>query len=179
MRKFIIIALLIVTLIAIIFIGFSILIATKKTTALNAQNNLSDTFNVELRAFSFNQTYKNDMDEGRGDSYYYYLKKNKLTIELWGYGSEDVIEKEINIGDEEFELLRQDILLWIEKYNILGLAKTEFEQNSQQEQYATDVHGSFYIKLYYTNYDDIVVTTFPANYKEMQSDLDEIFSEYK
>ncbi len=179
MKKVFAIALIIIAAIILIIVGIFILIKIKENIALKNQIEHIENADGEFRAFSFNNTYKNDMDESRGDSAYYYLKSNKLFLELWGYGREDIVEKEISISPKEFLELQKEVSLWIEKYDILALAKAELEStHSETEEYATDVHGSFYIKIYYSGAEDIVLTAMPSNYHEMLEDLDVIFSSY-
>ncbi len=180
MKTFFIITVLIVILILLIGAVFFIFNIVKKTSAVSAsQIDVSTSVAGAFRAFSFNNSYKNDMDEGLGDSRYYYLSSGKVVLELWGYNSDDVIDKETSISPEEFEKLQQDILSWIEKYDIEALAKNEADATQQDEEFATDTHSSFSITIYYRNADDVVLTAFPDKYTEMLSDLDEIFSDYK
>ncbi len=179
MKKIIIIALIFIAVIILVIVGIFIFSKIKETIALKNQEVLIENADGEFRAFSFNNSYKNDMDESRGDSTYYYLKSNKLFLELWGFGREDIVEKEISISPKEFLALQKDVSLWIEKYDILALAKAELESTpSETEEYATDVQGSFYIKIYYSGAEDIVLSEMPPNYHEMLADLDLIFSSY-
>ncbi len=180
MKSIFIIIIFIVILALIVLTAFFIFNIVKKPSAVSAsQIEMPDSTTGEFRAFSFNNSYKNDMDEGLGDSRYYYLSSGKVVLELWGYASEDVIDKETKISPEEFEILKSDILGWIEKYDISGLASSEAATTPQDEEFATDVHSSFSITIYYSNADDVILTAFPNEYNEMLSDLDEIFSDYK
>ncbi len=178
MKKIYFIVLLIAVIIAIILAGVFIFNKMHASNLLKNQIDSIDNFDGDIRAFSFNNSYANDMADGRGDSQYYYLKKSTLTLELWGYGREDVIDKEIDITPEEFSMLKQDVLAWIDKYDVLAMAKTELQKAAESEEHATDIHSSFSVKIYCANFDTIIMTAHSGNIDDMVRDLDEIFADY-
>ncbi len=178
MKKIIILVLIVVViLVALLVYGF---------IDLNNYMNNSDDEQAEsgtdgeLRSFSFNRSYKNDMDDGPGDSQYYYLSTSKIVLEIWGYDSDIVIEKTIKIDSAEFELLKAKIENLIEKYDIESLADAQSQAESDDEDdiYITDSHSDFSIDIRRYNRDTLSLNTFPDGVNEMVADLNDIFADY-
>ncbi len=173
MKNFLIIAVVLIVVVVIISIAISIYKSIgKDENSLSNQD--SDTI---LRSFSFNHSEKNDMDDGMGDSRYFYLSNTKVVIELWGYGREDVVDIETKINTEEYLILEQDILDLIEKYSIEPPTQS-VDDNFEDDVYVTDQHSSFSITIRYRDSQTVSITAFPDNYFDMVADLEEIFASY-
>ncbi len=166
---------LISVLIIIIVIGISFLIYS-----YFFKNRSSCDVDVTICSFSFNRHYRNAMSEDKGDKEYFYLSNNKVVVKLYGYGREEVIDKETKINTKEYLFLKSEIIVWIDKYDVYTLAKDEFVGNIlEPEIQITDVSSGFEINIYDCEFNITKVTNIPNNYIQMLNDLETIFKDFQ
>ncbi len=135
--------------------------------------------NVEFYSISIGRSYRNDLSDDIGDKQYYYLSDDKVVIRIWGYGQDEVIDKETSISLDEFEYLRKEILELIQKYSILELLDSKTNNSSSEESYVTDQHVGTFVEIYTDEFELLTINDYPSNYEEMLIELDDILVEYK
>ena len=133
-----------------------------------------------LHHFTFNRSSRNDMQvNDKGNKHYLYFSKDKVIIKKYGYDFDKEIDLEIPITKEEFRVLEQDIIKWVDKYSFNELALQELQSDEPHpDSFLLDEQRLFKIEVCYSNFERPIINIKPERYEEMLSDLEIIFEKY-